>query len=291
MVETFWLLRGEYMLARHTDRVDRYGPEVNPNVRSNYEAALRMDLKRVALIHREQLRLYQKFQDFFDEIDLLICPGVTVLPFPFDQDRPAPGPPRPQPCDGRGRRLASRPVSVYIEAFPRGWRGVRRQIEAAMRKGADDMINWKRAVLSGIAATIVFDVIGLLLTRQWNVPMMLAAKLEVGLAGGVVAHYGNGIILGIIFAGVGPSLWGPSWVRGLTYMLIQDVFGVWLFLNPLLGMGIAGLKAGAMTPVVSLIKHLSFGLVLALLYPVSTPSPEGRYEGSAADRGVRAGGA
>lgn len=80
MVETFWLLRGEYMLARHTDRVDRYGPEVNPNVRSNYEAALRMDLKRVALIHREQLRLYQKSQDFFDEIDLLICPGVTVLP-------------------------------------------------------------------------------------------------------------------------------------------------------------------------------------------------------------------
>lgn len=85
MIETFWLLRGEYMLARHTDRVNRYGPEVNPNVRSNYEAALRMDLKRVALAHREQLRLYQKFQDLFDEIDLLICPGVTVLPFPFDQ--------------------------------------------------------------------------------------------------------------------------------------------------------------------------------------------------------------
>lgn len=44
-----------------------------------------MDLKRVALAHREQLRLCQKFQELFDEIDLLICPGVTVLPFPFDQ--------------------------------------------------------------------------------------------------------------------------------------------------------------------------------------------------------------
>jgi Asp-tRNA(Asn)/Glu-tRNA(Gln) amidotransferase A subunit family amidase len=85
MVETFWLLRGVYMLARHADRVDRYGDQVNPNVRSNVAAAARMDLTRVALAHREQLRLYQRFQDVFDEVDVLLCPGVTVLPFPYDQ--------------------------------------------------------------------------------------------------------------------------------------------------------------------------------------------------------------
>ena len=86
---------------------------------------------------------------------------------------------------------------------------------------------------------------------------------------GVAAHYGNGVILAIVFAGVGPSLWGPNWFRGLTYMLAEEIFGVWLFLNPLLGMGIAGLKAGPMTPVISLGKHLVFGLVVASLYRVT----------------------
>jgi amidase len=85
MLDTFWLLRGEYMLARHADRFERYGPELNPNVRSNYLAALKMEPKQIALAHREQLRLYWKFQDFFEDIDVLICPGVTVLPFPYDQ--------------------------------------------------------------------------------------------------------------------------------------------------------------------------------------------------------------
>ncbi len=99
--------------------------------------------------------------------------------------------------------------------------------------------------------------------------MMLGAKLGVGLAGGVVAHYSNGVILAIIFAGVGPSLWGPNWLRGLTYMFIQQIFGIWLFLNPILGMGIMGLTAGPMTPVISLAKHLAFGLVIAWYYPVT----------------------
>ncbi len=104
---------------------------------------------------------------------------------------------------------------------------------------------------------------------------MLGAKLGVGLAGGVVAHYSNGVILAIIFAGVGPSLWGPNLLRGLTYMFIQQIFGVWLFLNPILGTGIMGLKVGPMAPVISLAKHLAFGLVIAWLYPVTAQRTSG----------------
>jgi hypothetical protein len=130
-------------------------------------------------------------------------------------------------------------------------------------------IDWKRAVLVGIAATAVFDLIGLLLTGGWAVPMLLGAKLGIGLAGGAVAHYTNGVLLAVIYAGVAPSLWGPDWARALTYMTVQTVFGVWLFMNPLLDMGIAGLKAGPMAPVVSLVRHWAFGLTLAFLYPVA----------------------
>jgi hypothetical protein len=52
-------------------------------------------------------------------------------------------------------------------------------------------------------------------------------------------------------------------------MTVQTVFGVWLFLNPLVGMGIAGLGTGPLAPVVSLIRHWAFGLVLAWLYFVA----------------------
>lgn len=130
------------------------------------------------------------------------------------------------------------------------------------------MIKWQRAIIAGLAGTVVFDVIGLLLNGRWTTPAMLAGKLGLPFVGGVIAHYVNGMLLAIIFAGVGPSLWGPNWVRAVTYMFIQQVFGVWLFLNPLLGLGIAGLKVGAMTPVISLVKHLAYGLVVAWVYPV-----------------------
>lgn len=147
------------------------------------------------------------------------------------------------------------------------------------------MIRWTRAAVAGLLGTVVFDLVGLVLTGTWSTPMMLGAKLEIGLAGGVVAHYVNGILLAIIFAGVGPSLWGPNWLRGLTYMLIQQIFGVWLFLNPILGSGIMGLKAGPMAPVLSLVRHLAFGLVIAWVYPVATATGSERSAaGDAASR-------
>ena len=115
------------------------------------------------------------------------------------------------------------------------------------------MIRWKRAALAGLLGTVVFDLIGVLSNGQWSTPAMLAGKLGLPFVGGVAAHYGNGILLAIIFAGVGPSLWGANWLRGLTFMFVEEIFGVWLFLNRLLGMGIAGLKGGTMMPVISMV--------------------------------------
>lgn len=132
-------------------------------------------------------------------------------------------------------------------------------------------IDWARAALAGVVGTIVMDVIGLIVLGHWTTPAMLGQKLGVGLAGGAVAHYLNGILLAIIYAGLAPSLWGPRWVRALTYITAQTVFGVWLFLMPLLGMGIAGLGSGSVaTPLVSLIRHWGYGLALAWLYPLPT---------------------
>jgi hypothetical protein len=56
-------------------------------------------------------------------------------------------------------------------------------------------IDWKRAVQAGIVGTVVFDLLGLVLTGRWGVPMLLGAKLGIGLMGGAVAHYTNGVCL------------------------------------------------------------------------------------------------
>jgi hypothetical protein len=145
-------------------------------------------------------------------------------------------------------------------------------------------IDWRNAIFAGVAGTVVFDLVGLLLTGRWSVPMLLGAKLGIGVAGGAVAHYANGVILAVIYAGIAPSLWGPDWVRAITYVTIQTVFGVWLFMNPLLDMGIAGLKAGLMAPVISLIRHWVFGLILACLYPVADAMTEARPTATTAAR-------
>lgn len=130
-------------------------------------------------------------------------------------------------------------------------------------------IDWKRAILAGLAGTVVFDVLGLLLGSQWwDIPGLLSMKLGIPFVGGVLAHYANGAILAIIYAALAPSLWGPSWARALTYITAETVFGVWLFMMPLLDMGVAGVKMSAMVPVMSLVRHWGYGLALASLYPL-----------------------
>lgn len=57
-------------------------------------------------------------------------------------------------------------------------------------------------------------------------------------------------------------------MRALTFITIQTIFGVWLFMLPLLDAGVAGLKMGAMMPVITMVRHWAYGLTLAWLYPL-----------------------
>ena len=133
-------------------------------------------------------------------------------------------------------------------------------------------IHWKLALVAGLVGTVAFDLLGLLLTGQWwDIPQLLSGKLGTGLYAGVFAHYANGALLAVIYSAVAPSLWGPRWARALTFVTAETVFGVWLFMLPLVGAGIAGLEASAAMPAISLARHLAFGLGLALLIPVAAP--------------------
>jgi hypothetical protein len=127
-------------------------------------------------------------------------------------------------------------------------------------------INWKKAIIAGFLGTILFDLVGLLITGNWwDIPAILGAKTGLGLAYGVLGHYGNGVLLAILFAGIAPSLWGPKWLRPMIFITAQMIALVWLFMLPLLGAGVAGLDASPMMPVITFLRHIAYAIPLIFL--------------------------
>lgn len=128
-------------------------------------------------------------------------------------------------------------------------------------------INWKMAIIGGVLGTILFDLFGLVMGMGWwDIPALLGEKTGLGLAYGVVGHFGNGIMLSVLYAGIAPSLWGPNWIRPFIFATGETVALVWLFMFPLLGVGIAGLEAGGpMMAIGSLMRHLVYAAPLVFI--------------------------
>lgn len=127
----------------------------------------------------------------------------------------------------------------------------------------EQKINWTNAIIGGILGTFAFDIVGFLFTGVWwDIPAVLGAKTELGFAYGVVGHFSNGIFLAILYAGIASSLWGPGWARTLLFVTAETIALVWFFMFPLLGAGIAGTKIAAIIPLVSLVRHLAYGVPL-----------------------------
>ena len=131
-------------------------------------------------------------------------------------------------------------------------------------------INWQRSILAGLIGTLLFDIVGFALIGQWwDIPGLLGAKLGIGLPGGLLAHYGNGATIAIIYSALAPSLFGPKWFRAFSFITAQTVMGVWLFMLPLLGAGIAGLDMNKLMPLITLARHFAFAAPFILLIPVA----------------------
>ncbi len=113
--------------------------------------------------------------------------------------------------------------------------------------------------------TLAFDLLGFLFTGQWwDVPGLLGEKTGLGIGYGVLGHFGNGILLASLYAGIAPSLWGPNWLRTAVFVTAETIALVWLFMFPLLGAGVAGLNLSPMIPLISLIRHLAYGIPVFL---------------------------
>ncbi|MCG8604492.1 hypothetical protein MJD09_05760 [bacterium] len=67
-------------------------------------------------------------------------------------------------------------------------------------------VDWKKAVLAGIVGTLIFDFLGLISDRQlfWRTRTVgLQTNRRRRLPIGVLTHYGNGVVIAVIYAGLG----------------------------------------------------------------------------------------
>jgi Asp-tRNA(Asn)/Glu-tRNA(Gln) amidotransferase A subunit family amidase len=72
-------------LAAHRERYEKHRDKLGPNIVANVEQGLRMSLADAARGQVLTTKIYRAFQEFFRDIDILICPTVPVPPFPLEQ--------------------------------------------------------------------------------------------------------------------------------------------------------------------------------------------------------------
>ncbi len=117
-------------------------------------------------------------------------------------------------------------------------------------------INFKYAILAGFLGTLLFDITGFILTgKWWDIASILGDKTGLGMTYGVISHFGNGILLALLYAGFSRSIIGPHWLRPFIFITIQTIALVWLFMFPLLGAGVAGSNVGIDMAIGSLVRH------------------------------------
>ena len=57
----------------------------------------------------------------------------------------------------------------------------------------------------------------------------------------------------------------PIWLYAVIFMIVELIVTVWFGMLPALGAGIAGINIGPEVSVITLIRHVVFGIVLGLV--------------------------
>jgi amidase len=86
-IDAYQVLRGEWMVAQYTDRLDRLH-EFGPNLAGNIESGLKLTSRDLALAEQKRAKIWHQLRRFFDDYDLLLTPTVPVPPFPVEKNYP-----------------------------------------------------------------------------------------------------------------------------------------------------------------------------------------------------------
>lgn len=82
--ETFETLRAVGYGHSYGDYIDRHRHLSGTNVIANVELSRQLNVAAVGRAHSRQSELYRSYQEFFKDIDILICPAASVAPFPVE---------------------------------------------------------------------------------------------------------------------------------------------------------------------------------------------------------------
>lgn len=81
----FDVIRAVNFVARYREAYEKNRELLGPNIRANYEIGANMSLADFAWAHGEQTRIFRKFQELFEDYDLVLGPTIGVTPFPWKQ--------------------------------------------------------------------------------------------------------------------------------------------------------------------------------------------------------------
>ncbi len=133
-------------------------------------------------------------------------------------------------------------------------------------------------ILIGLLATVAFDLVMYTDIAITGVPLditVVLGQLTIGEhpyadAVGRFIHIGVGIGLSLLFGYVVLPISRkivklPTWIYGISFGVVELIIGGWFGLLPAIGAGVAGLNIAPEIPLMTLFRHIAFGLVLGVL--------------------------
>ena len=83
--DAFEVLRSTNFVAGHIGRWHTDRDKLGPNIVANMEAALKYTIADVSRAGALQTQLYQRWQDFFRDFDVILTPAITISPRPWTE--------------------------------------------------------------------------------------------------------------------------------------------------------------------------------------------------------------
>jgi len=135
-----------------------------------------------------------------------------------------------------------------------------------------------RLIFAGILATIAFNgvmyadiaITGIPLDIPATMGSLAVGESEYAETVGHVIHFANGIGISLLFGYVALPISRkiiklPVIVYAIVFVIVETVIAVWFVLLPMLGAGIAGINIGPEVAVMTLARHVVFGIVIGLV--------------------------
>ena len=167
---------------------------------------------------------------------------------------------------------AENPDNLPARLLDQGVRALGNRVLAALpSRSRTRLLDFLAAAVSGVAATVLAEVVGTLLSSAKELPPE-ADELALTLSGGVGR--------GLAYAGVvEPRIPGPAFVAGFLYGTAEYMTASWGGIPSLLGSAAPHRKVPLLSEILEAddragdpyLEHLIFGLALALLYDSLRP--------------------